>query len=237
MRRTDVEALVLYRGAYKAPVAAGQRVRELDGWQVNRFTAGSFAAQDVIVSPALRILEPEHHRRGGEWVKVSDRNESKNQWDEKSNGERGVPHKRTPICCGVAIVYFRVFSHPIQLGHLQVVSTDPTRADSAQYDTLTGRRGRFKPRRLIHRFSAWVGPFCPSPRPQKRRGRHSAPGKKTGDPCTDSSQPVFRNIAPQLKKLANHAPNHMANATGRFQLVAPLSKAWKKVVASRTSTG
>jgi hypothetical protein len=77
----------------------------------------------------------------------------------------------------------------------------------------------------------------PSPRPQKRRGRHSAPGKKTGDPCTDSSQPVFRNIAPQLKKLANHAPNHMANATGRFQLEAPLSKAWKKVVASRTSTG
>jgi hypothetical protein len=69
----------------------------------------------------LHILEPEHHRRSGEWVKVSDRNESKNQWDEKSNGERGVPHKGTPIFCREAIVKFCVLSRShVCLGKLKL---------------------------------------------------------------------------------------------------------------------
>ena len=106
MRPTDSETLVLDRCTHEAPTASGQRIRELDRRQVNSFTTDSFAAQHVIVSPALRVSKSEHHRRGSEWVKISNRNESKEERDEKNGGEHRVANQHAPILFGVAIVKF-----------------------------------------------------------------------------------------------------------------------------------
>ena len=104
MRPTDSETLVLDRCTHEAPTASGQRIRELDRGQVNRFTADSFAAQHVIVSPALGVSKSEHHRGGSEWVKISNRNESKEERDEENGGEHGVANQGTAILFVVAIV-------------------------------------------------------------------------------------------------------------------------------------
>jgi hypothetical protein len=69
----------------------------------------------------LRVSNPEHHRRGGEWVKVSDRSESKEERDEESSSERGIAHKGTPIFCREAIVKFCVLSRShVCLGKLKL---------------------------------------------------------------------------------------------------------------------